>query len=132
MKFFENIQPAWALRIGLGFMYVYSGTSLIRQPLDWQGFLPPWFGDMVSRFLPLPTYLAIQGVGELAMAAAFLLPFAPLFLVRIAAVVATIEFVGILLFTGLDLVTFRDIGLIGAAAALALLTAPRRSGQSAA
>lgn len=106
-------------------MYVYSGTSLIRQPLDWQGFLPPWFGDMVSRFLPLPTYLAFQGAGELALAALFLLPFVPLVFVRIAAVVAAFEFAGILLFTGLDLITFRDIGLLGAAVALALLISPR-------
>lgn len=132
MNFFQNVQPVWPLRIGLGLMYVYSGVSLIRHPLDWQGFLPPWFADLMSRVLPLPTYLAVQGAGELVLAAVFLLPFVTLFFVRIAAVLAALEFAGILLFTGLDLVTFRDVGLLGAAVALALLAAPRRSGHSAA
>ncbi|MDP3727742.1 MAG: hypothetical protein Q8R35_03855 [bacterium] len=127
MSFFQKINPVWPLRIGLGLMFVYSGTGLIRQPLDWQGFLPPWFGDLVSRVLPLPTYLAVQGTGELILAAIFLLPFVPLMAVRLAAVAAALEFSGILLFTGLDLITFRDIGLLGAAVALVSLTALRRS-----
>ncbi len=117
--------PIWILRIGLGLMFAYSGTSLIRHPLDWQGFLPPWFGELVSRFLPLPTYLAFQGIGELVMAAVFLLPFMPRNIVRVAAMAAALEFAGILLFTGLDLITFRDIGLLGAAAALSALTVRR-------
>lgn len=121
MNVLSNVRPEWPLRMGLGLMFAYSGASLIRQPLDWHGFLPPWFGDLVSRVLPLPTYLAVQGAGELVLAAVFLLPFVPLVAVRIAAVAAALEFVGILLFTGLDLVTFRDIGLLGAAAALAVL-----------
>ena len=129
MNFLQKIHPAWPLRIGLGLMFVYSGTGLIRQPLDWQGFLPPWFGGFVGNFLPLPTYLAIQGAGELLMAAVFLLPFVPLLIVRVAAVVAALEFAGILLFTGLDLVTFRDIGLLGGAIALALLADRRRINQ---
>lgn len=132
MSAFSNIHPAWPLRIGLGLMYVYSGLSLIRQPLHWQGFLPPWFADFVSRFLPLPTYLTIQGMGELALAAIFLLPFVPFAVARIAAVAAAMEFAGVLAFTGLDLVTFRDIGLFGAAVALALLASSgRRSGNAA-
>ncbi|MBI4132201.1 MAG: hypothetical protein HY474_01070 [Candidatus Sungbacteria bacterium] len=125
MDILRKFHPLWALRIGLGLMYVYSGTSLIRQPLDWQGFLPPWFGDFVGRFMPLPTYFAIQGAGELVMAAVFILPLVPLYVVRIAAVAAALEFAGILLFTGLDLVTFRDIGLLGAAVALVVMSSVR-------
>ncbi len=120
------LRPAWLLRIGLGLMYVYSGVSLIRHPYDWQGFLPPWFGELVSRFLPLETYLALQGTGELVMAAIFLLPFMPLIAVRVAAIAAALEFAGILLLTGLDLITFRDIGLLGAAFGLFLITLPDR------
>ena len=120
------LQPIWVLRVGLGLMYVYSGVSLIRHPLDWQGFLPPWFGELVGRVLPLPTYLALQGVGELVMALVFLLPVMPLLIVRVAAIAVTLEFAGILLFTGLDLITFRDIGLLGAAAGLFLITLPGR------
>lgn len=117
-----RIRPEWPLRIGLGLMYVYSGTSLIRHPLDWQGYLPQWFSDAVSRLVPLTAYLKVQGVGELALALVFLAWFLPHSLVRIAAALAALEMLGGLLFVGIDLVTFRDIGLLGGAAALFVMT----------
>lgn len=120
-----SLHPAWPLRIGLGLMYVYSGISLIRNPFDWQGFLPVWFSAAVNRVMPLETYLAIQGVGELALAAVFLGWLVPFWVVRIAAGLAALEISGILLFTGVDLITFRDIGLLGAATALFMLSGSR-------
>ena len=131
MGMLRRINPLWPLRIGLGLMYLYSGIGFLRNPLDWQGFLPTWFAAVVERVIPLSAYLAFQGIGELALAAVFLGWFLPLMAVRIAAVAAALEFAGILLFTGLDLITFRDIGLLGAAIALVLLAAPRRSGDNA-
>lgn len=121
MRLLGRFRPEWPLRLGLGLMYAYSGFSLIRQPLDWQGFLPPWFAAFVGGVMPLETYLAIQGAGEILLALVFLAWFLPRRLVLAAAVVAALEIAGILLFTGIDLITFRDLGLLGAALALALL-----------
>ena len=126
MSVLGNIRAEWPLRIGLGLMYLYSGLSLVRHPLDWQGFLPMWFSDAVSRIVPLTAYLKVQGIGELALAFVLLAWFLPQGLVRIAAGLAALEMAGILLFTGIDLVTFRDIGLLGAATALWVLTAGGR------
>ncbi len=120
MGVLTDIHPAWPLRIGLGLMYLYSGIGFLHNPLDWQGFLPTGFAAVVERVIPLSAYLAFQGIGELALAAVFLGWFLPLMAVRIAAVAAALEFTGILFLTGLDLVTFRDIGLLGAALTLAL------------
>lgn len=125
MQLRQIFSPEWPLRLGLGLMYVYSGISLLRQPLDWQGFLPMWFSDAVVRFLPLATYLAIQGAGELVLAAAFLAWFLPRGLVRIAAGLAALEMLGILVLTGIDLITFRDVGLLGGALALFILLGRR-------
>ena len=41
---------------------------------------------------------------------------------RIAAIFTTVEMSGILLFTGINVITFRDVGLLGAAAALLSLS----------
>lgn len=114
--------PEWPLRVGLGFMYAYSGVSLIRNPVDWVGFLPQWFTSAVSVFLPLNTYLAIQGAGELAIAIIFFAWFLPRWLVCLGAIAAAIEMAGIIFLAGVDLVTFRDVGLLGGALALLLLT----------
>lgn len=122
MNTFEKIRPEWPLRLGLGLVYVYSGLDLIRHPLNWQGFLPAWFSAAVDHIMPLPAYLALQGGGELAMAAVFLIWFMPRWVVRLAASLAALEMLGILFLSGVDLITFRDLGLLGAALALAVLS----------
>ena len=61
------------------------------------------------------------------MAAVFLAWFLPRGAIRIASGLAALEIAGILLFTGIDLITFRDIGLLGAALALFFLSAARAS-----
>lgn len=118
----RRISPEWPLRIGLGLMYVYSGAGLIRNPTDWIGFLPQWFASIISVFLPLDLYLAIQGAVEIVIAVIFFVWFLPRRLVRLAALAAAIEMAGIIFLAGVDLVTFRDLGLLGGALALLLFT----------
>ena len=122
MTMLRKLNPEWALRLGLGAMYAYSGLSLFRQPLDLQGFLPMWLSELVGRVMPLSAYLAIQGAGELLMAAVFLTWFLPRWTLRAAAAMAALEMLGIVAFVGVDLITFRDLGLLGAALALLLLS----------
>ncbi len=117
-----KINPEWPLRLGLGLMYVYSAQSLIREPQHWQGFLPPWFVGVVEGLMPVETYLNLQGAGELVIAALLLIWLLPRWSLQIAAVAATLEMLFILIFVGVDLVTFRDLGLLGGALALVALT----------
>jgi len=48
--------------------------------------------------------------------------FTPRWLVRAVAVLGIAEMIGILVFVGIDMVTFRDMGLLGAMASLYLLS----------
>jgi hypothetical protein len=117
----------WALRLGLGLMYVYSGYDLIAHPTAWTWALPPWAADIITGFVPLTQYLRIQGVVELILAAIFILPFFPRALVKIAAVISVLEMVGILILAFFPFqaanfsITFRDLGLLGALLALFML-----------
>ena len=122
MNFLSKIPAEWPLRLGLGLMYLYSGQSLIREPLNWQGFLPSWFAEIVGGLMPLESYLRLQGAGELAIAFLFLAWFLGRFAVRAAAALAVLEMLFILIFVGINLITFRDIGLLGGALALVALT----------
>ncbi len=122
----RRIPPEWPLRIGLGLMYLYSGTSLIREPAEWVGFLPQWFTRFVSAVIPLNTYLAIQGLGELVIALFLLVWFLPRWVARLAAIAAVFEILFIIIFVGIDLVTFRDLGLLGGALTLLILIFRRR------
>jgi len=124
MKLLGKISPAFPLRLGLGAMYLYSGYDIIRNPNAWTWAIPQWFSDFVTVFMPIETYLHIQGGIELALAVIFLAWFLPRKIVLIAAFVSTVEIIGILLLAPFSqfLITFRDLGVLGASASLLLMT----------
>jgi len=118
MDFLRKMNPEVPLRLGLGLMYLYSGRDLIINPIHWEGFAPVWFERLVGILMPMDAYLRLQGAGELAIAFLLLAWFLGRWGVRVAALLAVIEMLGILLLAGIDPITFRDIGLLGGAAAL--------------
>src|SRR3989344_5704038 len=122
MNFIRKFTPIFWIRLGLGTMFAYSGLDIILHPKSWTWALrglPDAIGSVINT-IGHERYLMLQGGAELAMALAFLAWFLPMPIVRFAALFAAIEMAGILLFVGIDAQTFRDIGLLGAALALAV------------
>ena len=117
----RNLAPEIPLRIGLGAMYLYSGFDLLMHPDHWYGFAPAWFERALAPIFSLDSYLRLQGLGEAALGLLFLAWFLGARGLRIASLLATMELALILIFSGIDPITFRDLGLLGAAiASLAL------------
>lgn len=105
----------WALRAGLAFAFLYPAVASLITPSDWVGFVPREVREIfgAERFLLFFSFVEILiGVGIL-------------FLRRpmIPAVFAIGILSGVLVFNlgSLDLV-FRDVSMIGMAAALIALT----------
>ncbi len=121
MNFLRKINPLWPLRLGLGLMFLYSGSSLFYTPSLWYGFAPSWFTDFVTKIISIDLYLRIQGVGEFIIGLLLLSWFAGKLGLRIGAIAATVELGLILFLVGIDPITFRDIGLFGAAVAFLIL-----------
>lgn len=120
----QKFSPEWALRLGLGAMYLYSGYDLFSHPKRWYWAiesLPEVIQTIVVRPFGIDTFLKLQGLGEIALALIFLGWFFPKWLVRLAAVLSTLEMAAILVLTGIDSITFRDLGLVGASSALSIL-----------
>ncbi len=125
MKFLYKLNPEWTLRLGLGLMYVYSGLDIFRHPTAWYWALRPLPSSLqvfINNEIGINNFLKIQAVGELVLAALFLAWFLPRRLLRLAAFLAILEMALILWLVGVDAVTFRDIGLLGAALALLSLS----------
>lgn len=122
MNFIQNLNPTWSLRLGFGLMYLYSGYDLFYHPSAWSWAIPQWFSGMIAPIISVEIYLRIQGVGEIVMALLFLAWFSGTRGVRIASALAVLEMAGILLFVGIDPITFRDIGLLGGAIALLIIS----------
>ena len=120
MNIFKKLNPEWALRISLGIMYLYSGYDLLVKPQHWYGFVPQWFSQAVNQVTTVDNYLRIQGIGESLIGLLLLLWFLPRWTVRVAAILTILEMGMILLFVGIDPITFRDIGLLGAGFAVAI------------
>ncbi|TSC67938.1 MAG: hypothetical protein G01um101466_604 [Parcubacteria group bacterium Gr01-1014_66] len=106
------------LRLGLAGTYIFSGYDLFMHPRSWTQFVPYWFSQLLTLLMPLDLFIRMQGIGELILALLFLAWFLPRSFVKMAALISSLEFAGILLFFGIDLITFRDIGLLGASLAL--------------
>lgn len=128
MTFLQKIKPEWALRLGLGFTYLYSGQDLIRHPTAWLWAVPFWLREIIMRVAEIETYIKIQGAIEIVFALVLLLWFIKGRWVRYVAFLSFIEFTAILILAFLPwsetnfITTFRDIGLLGAALALLIIS----------
>lgn len=122
MNILKKINPAWALRIGLGITYLYSGYDLFYHPASWIWAVPTWYAHAVTSVFSLEAYLRFQGVAELIIGFLFIAWFSGKRGAQVGAVFAIVEFLFILIFVGVNQITFRDIGLLGAALALLIMT----------
>lgn len=110
-----------SLRLGLGLTYIYSGLSLLRSPVDWVHFVPDYLLNSFNEIATIEKLLQFQGLGELMLGALLLLPGFKPRLVYILSVLGAVH-VALILFIGrIDIVTFRDMGLLGAWVALAFI-----------
>lgn len=114
----------WTLRLGLGIMFLYSGFDILMHPTAWHWAvrgLPIVIQDTIN-VLGIDTYLKLQGTSELVLACAMLGWFLPRGIMIVAALAATAELTLILLFVGVNYITFRDIGLLGATLSLVIMS----------
>jgi uncharacterized membrane protein YphA (DoxX/SURF4 family) len=112
----QNIS-AWLLRIGLAVVFLYAVISATLNPSDWVGFMP----SFATKIVEAATLLKIFSVFELFLSLWLL---SGLY-TRYAALVTAVALAGIV-FTNFSLfaISFRDIGLIFAALALAAMKDP--------
>ncbi len=110
----KKLSPALILRIGLGLVFIYAGAHQIADPGSWAGFVPAWLGGLIS---PL-TFIYIHGAFELALGLGIIIGF----FLPVLSLLAALDFFSILIFFGVDDVTFRDFGLLMSALALLFLT----------
>lgn len=123
----NRLKPELILRLSLAITYFYSGFSLFTNPTSWTQFVPIWLKETLADFnFPLTAFVQVQGAVEILLALIFVIWFMPRNLVRYAAFFSALEMALILTFAGIDLVTFRDIGLLGVALTIFLIYRERK------
>jgi uncharacterized membrane protein YphA (DoxX/SURF4 family) len=104
----------WCLRLGLAFVFAYAGVSSLQQPLEWVGYLPSFMTQLIDAML----LIKLLAVYELLLAAWLL----SARFTRYAALLSAATLAGILVANiGQLIITFRDVGLVLMALALAWL-----------
>ena len=111
----KRIPVEWPIRLGCGFVNLYAGYFLVADPARYYKFVPPWLSNIANSVASVDTYLRMQGIGEIVVATVLLGWFFPRVWVRVAACTLAVEMSLIVLFIGIDSVTFRNVGLLGAA-----------------
>ena len=108
----------------MGITYLYSGFDLFRHPTAWYWALPIWVKQLIASLVDINLYLKLQGIAEIILAVLLLSWFLKRVLIKWIALISALELAAILLLAFLPfsqanfLITFRDIGLLGAALSL--------------
>jgi len=125
-----RIRIEWPLRIGCGGVNLYAGFFLLTDPARFYKYIPGWLSHGAEAVASVDVYLRLQGIGELMIALGLLGWFVPRWCVRVASALLTVEMMLILLCVGVDAVTFRNVGLLGAALSL-LISSSQDMGEQA-
>ena len=91
------------LRVAVAFPLLWAGLSQITNPTDWVGFVPPWLASIVDA----EAFLGIHSFFNLIIGVGLLLGFWRI----IFSGLATASLASIVIFYGVDDITFRDVGL---------------------
>ena len=83
--------------------------------------MPKWYARAVTSISSIEAYLRFQGLAEIVIGLLFIAWFSGKWGLRVASILAATEFFFILIFVGINPITFRDIGLLGAALALLII-----------
>lgn len=109
----KKITPDLLLRLGLGLTLLYAGINSILNPDSWIGFVPDWTEKIISKEI----FLTTHGIFEILLATTLITGFQK----KISALLAFFSFASIIIFYGIDEITFRDLGLLFSALALFLI-----------
>ncbi len=112
-----KLKPVLVLRLGLGLVLIYAGIGMFANPENWAGYVPQWLGEIVAP----ETFLTVHGVFELILGVLIITGF----FLPLASFLLFLDMGSILIFYGVDDVTFRDFGLLMSALALFLMTVNR-------
>lgn len=110
------------LRIGLGITFLWIGVLIVKDPLGWSGYIQPWAGNLIARFIPLKEMMFGTGLMDIGIGALLIIHIFTGFVAAIAALHLAV----ILITAGINDITVRDIGLLAATIALTIIEWPRR------
>lgn len=100
------------LRVGLAITFLWIGILILKNPEAWGGYLQPW----AANLLVVPLKTVMIGTAILDITIGFFLLIGVF--TWLAALVASGHLLIVLIVSGINVITVRDIGLLAATIAL--------------
>jgi len=116
----KNIDSWLVLRIGLSITFIWVGYMIITAPLVWGSYISSW----VLPFIPieLTQFMITTGIFDIIVGFGFLFNRTVFW----SSVFGAIHLAGILIVSGINEATVRDIGLLGGTVSLLIKYLPRK------
>lgn len=108
------------LRIGMGITFLWIGILIAQNPDAWGGYIQPW----ALKLMPLPVHQLMFGTAMFDIGIGVLLLIN--ILSGLAGLLGALHLAAVLITTGINAITVRDIGLLGGAITIAIANWPRR------
>ena len=108
------LKPTLLIRIGLAAVFIYAGIHTLFNYQSWIGFVPGWIQSILDPKIFLYLHSGFELILGIFLLIGFFLP--------ITSLLTFFDIFAILIFYGVDDVTFRDFGLMMASLALFLLS----------
>lgn len=102
------------LRVGLAITFLWIGVLIFQDPIGWGAYLQPWAANLL--FIPLKQVMISTAILDMVIGLLLLIDV----FTWIVGSVAAIHLVIILITSGINAITVRDIGLLAAVVALTM------------
>ena len=102
------------LRVGMAITFLWVGVLILQDPAAWTGFIKPWVADLLIT-TPEKTMIG-TAIFDIAVGFLLLIDFWTFW----ASFFAALHLALVLLVSGIDAITVRDIGLLAGALAMAV------------
>lgn len=106
------------LRVGIAVTFLWIGLLIFKDPVSWTGYIGDWAQDLMV--LDAVTAMTLTGVFDMAIGLWLLLDYK----VWIPASLATLHLASVIVVSGINSITVRDIGLFAGSLALFFEAAP--------
>lgn len=119
----DNKLSFLTLRIGLGITFLWIGILILKDPVGWGAMAAPKIQNLLP--ISIKTIMINTAVLDIVIGIFLINNFFP-FLIWLAASIGTLHLTMVLIITGIDAITVRDIGLLGGTAAISIKTWPEK------
>ncbi|MBI2626249.1 MAG: DoxX family membrane protein [Candidatus Nealsonbacteria bacterium] len=107
------------LRVGVAVTFLWIGVLIFKSPEAWGGFLQPWAAGLL--LIPLKIAMIATAILDISIGIALLAGF----LTWPAALLGSFHLIVVLIVSGINAITVRDLGLLAATIALFTSSFPK-------